>query len=487
MTDLYYSGTELNAWRTLLTDQGVRHQALSYLGLARRVTFKKPWLVADKYSAETMVLLDSGGYTIRKNPDAYTEQQVLDLAIGYTDFVTKNVGDLQIVVDFDVPSVPQTSANLRQIAGDRFMPVWHPEDGLDKLYELAEQHQRVGVTATVVNGQDITHRLRTLAAHTQLHGLAMTKPTTIAALPWSSISSTSWLSPSQYGDTIVWAAGELKRYPRKYKDQARTRHRALFLDLGLDPELINADDTTEVLKLSIWSWTQYMNSINGVSNTPPKSPQRANTENASESFDTTAPEHGNVVALKRREKTRLLPGIGVETREISTFDEDGNKTFQPLPLISNRAESQRQCDTCFLREKCPEYEPDSTCAFDLPVSARTKEQLTRIQDVLIEIQTQRVLYGRFTEEVAGGGYPDPNVSAEIDRLQRMLKARSTFKITIEGDMPSATAEAGYFSRMFGEKAAAATRAIEPVRDEDVAAQLGIVDGEVVGEDIKYAA
>nr|PZN17694.1 MAG: hypothetical protein DIU80_24075 [Chloroflexota bacterium] len=103
---------------------------------------------------------------------------------------------------------------------------------------------------------------------------------------------------------------------------------------------------------------------------------------------------------------------------------------------------------------------------------------------MVEIQTQRVLFARFSEEVEGG-YPDPNVGQEIDRLQRMLKTKADmesegFSLTVKAQS-RAQGQAGLISRIFGDNAGQAARAIEPARAEDVAAQMGIVDAELVGE------
>jgi hypothetical protein len=34
--------------------------------------------------------------------------------------------------------------------------------------------------------------------------VALTKPDVLRVLPFNSAASTSWLSPAQFGDTIVW-------------------------------------------------------------------------------------------------------------------------------------------------------------------------------------------------------------------------------------------------------------------------------------------
>ncbi|MEU4534335.1 hypothetical protein AB0G15_05630 [Streptosporangium sp. NPDC023825] len=164
------------------------------------------------------------------------------------------------------------------------------------------------------------------------------------------------------------------------------------------------------------------------------------------------------------------------------LDENGNRVERKIGLLSTAGESNRTCDSCFLAGKCPQYQPETECAFDLPVEARTTDQLARLQEVLIEIQTQRVMFARFSEEIEGG-YPDPNVGTEIDRLQKMLKTKNEmdsegFTLSVKAHSRS-SGESGLIGRLFGSDASQQARAIEPVRAEDVGYEMGIVDAELV--------
>ncbi|NDD67480.1 hypothetical protein EBZ35_07525 [bacterium] len=85
---------------------------------------------------------------------------------------------------------------------------------------------------------------------------------------------------------------------------------------------------------------------------------------------------------------------------------------------------------------------------------KTKDQLKALINAIIEMQGQRVAFARFSEEL-NGGYPDPNVGQEIDRLFKLLKtvkelddSTSFIKMTLEGR----TSGAGVLSSIFGEKA-----------------------------------
>ncbi|MFF0399229.1 hypothetical protein ACFYSJ_26215 [Streptomyces sp. NPDC005248] len=75
----------------------------------------------------------------------------------------------------------------------------------------------------------------------------------------------------------------MKCYPARYKGQARKRHRTLITGAGFDIDLIEADDATENLRLSLWSWRHQIDHISqrhhkAVTDTPyppPRKPRKA--------------------------------------------------------------------------------------------------------------------------------------------------------------------------------------------------------------------
>lgn len=177
-----------------------------------------------------------------------------------------------------------------------------------------------------------------------------------------------------------------------------------------------------------------------------------------------------------------MPGVALVDKTVRELDENGVRVERKIGLLATVGESNRTCDNCFLANKCPQYEPETECAYNLPVEARTTDQLARLQEVLIEIQTQRVMFARFSEEIEGG-YPDPNVGSEIDRLQKMLKTKNEmdsegFTLSVKAHSRN-TGESGLIGRLFGDGASQQARAIEPTRAEDIAFELGIVDAELV--------
>jgi len=151
-----------------------------------------------------------------------------------------------------------------------------------------------------------------------------------------------------------------------------------------------------------------------------------------------------------------LPVFGYDLKTVVETDEDGNEIIKDVPVVRTQQASLRACDTCFVAANCPAFKPANMCAFNLPVEVKTKEQLKALINAIIEMQGQRVAFMRFTEEM-NGGYADPNVSQEIDRLFKLIKttkelddSSSFIRMTVEGK----SAGAGVLSAIFGDKAQA---------------------------------
>jgi hypothetical protein len=120
------------------------------------------------------------------------------------------------------------------------------------------------------------------------------------------------------------------------------------------------------------------------------------------------------------------------------------------PVAIMGRQTIRQCNNCSLAGNCPEFSPGQSCHYSIPVEIRTRPQLMWILYSLLEMQTQRVAFGFFAEQLAGG-YPDANLSSELDRFMRMTQSvkdiqdsRDFLKVTVEGK-----AEAGILRKLFG--------------------------------------
>src|ERR1700691_1968137 len=235
---LYFGGAEVPSWRSFLAEQGVEDVYLSYMGLWRKVKFKRPWVIAEKFPENQHIMLDSGAYTVNKDDNELGLDELADIAVHYMDFVSKNIDRLHSVTEFDaLPLGHDWIKGVREDfwddLGDKFIPVWHSEYGVEEPERMASSYARLAVVQTEVGERDLAPVLNELTRRygVKLHGLAMTKQDVMRAIRWDSVGSTRWIAPSQYGDTFVWTGHRLIDYPKKDKDR-RKRHRTLFIDNG---------------------------------------------------------------------------------------------------------------------------------------------------------------------------------------------------------------------------------------------------------------
>ena len=106
---------------------------------------------------------------------------------------------------------------------------------------------------------------RTLSRQgTRFHILGSVKPDNLRQVSAETASTMSWLSPMMNGETIVWDGTKLVRYPKRMKDQARSRYRNVYTKAGLNVDKILEDDAKEVCRLAVWSYNQYEARLNGV-------------------------------------------------------------------------------------------------------------------------------------------------------------------------------------------------------------------------------
>lgn len=465
------------------------------MGLRKRTNFVKPWLVKNYFPKGHHLFVDSGCQVINSaNEEKYSNEELKEIAERYYSWVTENLEEIELFSEFDAVQLGEeylktTRDTLSKELLEKFLPVWHVETGLAELQRLGVQYHRVGISQTNLSGRDLIPLLnRMISDGIELHGLAMTKIDIMQAVKWTSITSTSWTTPQRYGATIIWSHNQLKRYSKDDKNQARKKERSVFLANGFDIEKIEQDNPAELLRMALWSWEQLVNSINRK--------QEINTTVAtridSDSNYQIIGEEGVVVGAEVSNNqfrpatprtTQTLPVMSTEVqRDRVKNHETGEYEDKLIPKLRIRSESLRICDTCFLASKCPMFEPGSTCAYDIPVVVRTKDQLQALADSLVEMQAQRVLFMKMAEDIEGG-YADPNLSMEIDRLGRLLKTKTDMEQ--EGFQLTVTAKQnrppGVMDRIFGDLGdVSKLRELEaPIEVPDFMANLGIIDAELV--------
>lgn len=482
---LYFSGAEIPGWRNALAQHGAADASLSYMGLRRRVKHTETWPVAQKIKQPLNLLLDSGAHTLNKDLDRY---DVTDVMQAYEQFAASNKDTFEHVLEMDVLGIAGGSRAMHRgrlgetLGWEKFVPVWHAEQGVAELEYLSLRLKDLGGTLAVADiaadGRDLTPMLRRIAGELPLIGLAQLKPEPMRDIPWYAVTGTSWLSPVQHGETVIYAGNELHRYHARYKDQVRKRYRTQIEAAGFDPAKIEAGDGNELLGLSLWSWRTYANQLAANSPEPPTA------ENEDPMLDGPAipgdeTEHRGERVPATPRPTVLLPGLSLEL--LPQADEES--AGPPTAVLRAGEANLRECNSCYLRGKCPGYEASASCRYEIPVVLTSLDQIKEIFPLMLTLQVDRTLFAKFVEQVEGG-YIDPTVSAEIDRTMRLMLMghklnEESLSINIRGSAGSMRNDGGIMSRVFG-RDPQETRAIEPpIPADPIISQ--ILDAEVVAD------
>lgn len=447
---LFYSGGEVSKFRNILAEFGSLPIAVSYMAIQRN-TEPLP-----DYAGP--ILLDSGAFSLNKPGSEATFDDATKISVEYIKFVTENIDDVTLVSEFDARQLGlDTIHKLRTdfyntLPADKFMPVWHADDGREELEDLCSAYPVVAVTQEDIHGDESNVSLFSSMIsryNVKLHGAGITSKKLLEAVKWSSVSSTAWLSVTRYGELMVWTGKELKRYPKSYKDRAKRTHSSWFTESGFDAEKIANDDNDELLRLSAWSWQRYVQSL-GSPNTrvTPQANERSvsNPVNQPRVID----NHENLMRTAQPVNQRETAPIPVIFQSVASSQNDDG-TYISSPVVNIRSESLRVCNTCIIRNNCPGFLADSNCLYSIPIEVKTPAQMKSLQNGLIEMQSQRVMFMKMTEDVSGG-YVDTNLSSEMDRLQRMIKTATDAdkdKFSMSVTMSKTPQGPGFFEKAFG--------------------------------------
>ena len=487
-----FSGSEVGSNRTLLDGQKVESMGLNYWTLRKRGLPKtKRWLISDHYDTATNVFIESGAAQAEKA--GLSKEELTSLAADYQEFLVDNSERASAYMEFDslVLGKDWVEAQRPFYEHDpKFWVVWHEEYGLPALKAMSETYKNVVIP------NDEIESVTSLAALTRgyqrqfgtaYHALACAKPDNIRQIPFATASTLSWLSPMRRGETIVWDGTQIKRYPKRMKAQARPRYKTIVEKAGLDYSGFSQDNTLEATRVAVWSYLQLESSMDKKSpnfhiiegGKEPQVSDNSDTlytglgmELGGYPSDNSAPEvrKNSSAELIQRDPNEVqnLPVFGYKMKTIVDTDENGKDVLMDIPVVQTQQSSLRQCDTCFVAANCPAFKPSNTCAFNLPIEVKTKEQLKALMTSMIEMQGQRVAFMRFAEEM-NGGYADPNVSQEVDRLIKMVERVNDMNSDKEFIQITASRQSsgGVLSAIFGDKAQALRELPEALKEEQV--------------------
>jgi len=362
--------------------------------------------------------------------------------------------------------------------GDRYVPIWNDEKDLERLAWICQRYGRSAISDKAITPKNI-HRINSLAQRWGASLIGITsKPDLIEKVNWDSAVVGSWTSAIRYGETQVWDNHGLRRYPAQQKESSRRKHRADIVRLGVDYDAVLADDVDAVGTLAIRSWQQWETHTFGgydLMNDDSDDESEQSTDGQIVAINhrtaplTSAVSQGSNLTIgvpnKRHGIDRiLLPVMGVEevvSMGTQTVDNEGESIVvnpETIPVLRYNANPLRQCDSCYLSNRCPAFQEHMECAYKLPIEIRTKDQLQSAMRALIEMQVGRVMFARFAEELEGQGL-DPTLSQEMDRVFNLVDKfknisdnREMVRLEVE-----ARGGAGVLSRLFGAKAGETAR------------------------------
>lgn len=489
---LFYGGAEAPTLRRRLRTAGATRFAVSFWHLRDRLPKDGTFPFSERFPEGAEILLDSGGYTANQRRDKHDDEFWEDYLDHYVELVSENLSALTLVTEFDLLdySVDDLWA-LRfevwsNLPPEKFLPVWHPEHGFDELDRLADAYPQVAIPGVAL--ESIAHRLSALSNRhgCRFHGLAVNSQDLIERGGLASVSSTAWTAAQRFGERVVFDGSKLHRYGKDSKDDAVRRHRPLLEREGYDVEALLEEDPEELTRLAVGSmdsWAEFLSRKLGVLGTPTPETEARNTEVEGSEPATPPSEVRNLPVTRTPGEKTLLPILGVTEGVQRTTDEHGHvREVKTETHLSSRADSARQCDSCYLRNACPEFVAGQGCAYDIPVTIKTKEQLVSVLSSLLEMQVQRAFFARFAEELEGG-YPSGAVSKEFDRVFNLTEKmkdiqdnRDFLRISVES-----RGQAGVLSRLFGDQAGERMRELENPMDRDETNEFlaDVVEAEVM--------
>lgn len=461
---------------------------LNYWGLRKRGLPKtKAYLIGEHFLPDMKVWVDSGATQADKA--GLSQRELEDYAADYQDFIALNYDRIEGWTEFDsqVWGLPRIQQERAAFLNDpKMWVVWHESYSTMLLSTWAQEWRNVAIAGDAIDSVPalaaITRNLITQHG-AQFHALGTAKPDNLRSIPFSTASTLAWLSPMRRGETIVWDGIKLVRYPKKMKDQARIRYKSAVEKAGLDFQKFVDDDTTEATKVAVWSYLQLEAKMDKdkpdlkVIKGGLPSLEEMLADNTDDTLYTGLMEMGGSGSNKREveerkkveprdpsEKTNL-PVFGFESKTI-VETENGVDVLKEVPVVRTQQSSLRQCNTCFVSANCPAFKPDNMCAFNLPVEVKTREQLKDLLTAIVEMQGQRVAFMRFAEEM-NGGYADPNVSQEIDRLFKLVANMKDLESNKEFVQITASRQTsgGVLSAIFGDRATALQEMQKPLNEE----------------------
>jgi hypothetical protein len=459
---LFFAGAEVPAHLNLLKACGVQRVAVNVNNLARFTSSYDTWASRQR--------LDGLDWICYADTPLCPAEPVLALLQGSEVTVETVAG-------------PATWAEDTWIGNSdlQFLPIWDGNDA-SILRGYIEDYEGVVLPSSVADNAVTVRTAR--AALPTMGTLAGLTGKSKGIERFDTLISSAWWAVQKHGETQVWVGNRLVRLNSDDKHLKRQRYTEAIEALGCDVGAVLADDPTESVRCAVLSWMALERQVAAHR----AMPVVANSAHGGLPNNVTPLRGVASAPVQTRHQSASgsalsqLPVMGLETITNTSQDADGNDVLEQHDLIEVTAASARQCTTCQLSAACPAFSPGSACSYQIPVVIKTKDQRQAVMRALMEIQTQRILMGSFSEQVLG--IPDVQVGKEIDRLMAVIeKAKAieenTSRLRISVDAAGESSQAaslGVISRLFGETAGANARALEhPIMVDEMIEDADMAD------------
>ena len=466
---IYFAGAESQSHLDTLRDCGVERVAVSVANLARHTRDYAAWAAQSRLAGlDWLIYADSPSVPVAP---------LLELLAGSSGEPEAVVGPLDWATE--------TWLNDSDIM---FLPIWDGHDA-SSLRHFVELYDGTVLPDAVVDNSLAVRQARA----------AMGRMSTLGGLTGRSkgidkfdlLVSSAWWAAQKHGETQVWVGNRMVRLNSDDKHLKRKRYVEQIEELGADVSAVLMDDPKETAKLAVLSWLameRFLSTGHSLEHVPFVPPTVTGnpivvtsppSTGSSTSVNATVPVANGPSPLRHKTPS-VLPIMEADT--ITVRDDAGNEVEQHT-TINSVAGSVRQCSTCALGPACPSYSPGNSCAYNIPVIVRTKDQRQAVLRTLVEIQTQRILMGSFAEQV--NGQPDKEVGREMDRLFTMVEKWKTIEeqttkinIGVSASGPDADGSLGMISRLFGSEAGQNARTLDvPVLSDTIIEDADMVDPE----------
>lgn len=256
------------------------------------------------------------------------------------------------------------------------------------------------------------------------------------------VVSSAWWSAQKHGETQLWDGDHFHRVNASKKLEFRNRHAQDIEALGVDIWDVLDDSPEAVAMLAIKSWMAYSDSMDKAS---VLSLVKSEADNEDSDESQNADSGSQALDTVTQRERHVLPVMNLH----EFTDEETGATSS---TISSASDSLKRCDNCHLADICPEFQQGASCAFSLPVKITTRDQLVKVMQTVVEVQTQRIMQMRFAEELQGQEH-DKQLGVEMDRLYNHIEKmrdimdnRDSVSISIES---RGEGGGGVLSRLFG--------------------------------------